>query len=81
MTDEPVIDGEVVTSSSPRCAFLQQRGPDAAVIDRCQSVGNTKVLVPVKSAGGMFFGAGIVADVCRVHANELLERYYARLPV
>jgi hypothetical protein len=65
---------------SPRCAYLRSNVTGIDVIRRCPASGTFEVLVPVKAAGGMFFGAGVRALVCREHVVELLDKYAGRLP-
>lgn len=78
MSDEVQVDGRLVDST--RCVYLQSNVMGSGLIYRCAANGTVKVLVPAKTAGGMFFGTGVSALVCREHANELLEKYGGRLP-
>lgn len=71
-------EGEII--QPPQCVFLYQEKVGDTVIGRCSSTAAIMLLIPVKAAGGMFFGEGVIANVCKVHANHLLERYGARIP-
>lgn len=65
---------------SSTCAYLLEdttRTP--RVIHRCAAPSRYVVLVPLKQAGGMFFGAGVRVVACEGHATILETRYGGRV--